>query len=293
MNAFVFPGQGAQFSGMGKELCEKFAEAQKIFNRADEILGFSLSQTMFSGTDEELKQTHITQPAVFLHSVVEYQMLSKCQPEMVAGHSLGEFSALVACGALAFEDALVLVSKRANAMQEACEANPSGMAAVIGLDDAKIEEICAQIDEVVVPANYNAPGQLVISGSFKGLELAAEALQAAGARRVMPLNVGGAFHSPLMEPARLKLATAIENTTFHAPICPIYQNCNAAPSSDPETIKVNLIKQLTSPVRWTQTVQNMIADGANIFTEFGPGTVLKGLIKKINSATIFGEKKDI
>ncbi|MDE6694991.1 MAG: ACP S-malonyltransferase [Bacteroidales bacterium] len=280
--AYVFPGQGAQFSGMGKDLYEKYPQAKEMFEKADSILGFKITDIMFSGSDEDLKQTKVTQPAVFLHSVIWAACLPDFKPDMVAGHSLGEFSALVANKALAFEDALVLVSKRANAMQKACEMNPSTMAAIIGLPDEKIEEICAGISgEVVVPANYNSPGQLVISGSMKGIEEACEKCKAAGAKRALPLKVGGAFHSPLMEPARVELSEAIAATQFAAPICPVYQNVDAQPYTDPEKIKANLIAQLTSPVRWTKIVQNMHADGATRFIEVGPGKVLQGLVGKI------------
>lgn len=281
--AFVFPGQGAQFSGMGKDLYDNSADARLLFDKANEILQFSITDLMFSGTDEDLRQTKVTQPAVFLHSVILAHTLGvDFQPDMVAGHSLGEFSALVAAKALSFHDGLLLVSKRAQAMQKACEAEPSTMAAIIGLDDEVVEKVCSEIDEVVVPANYNSPGQLVISGSIKGIDLACEKLKLAGAKRALPLKVGGAFHSPLMEPARIELANAINQTTFSTPLCPVYQNVNAQPVTDPETIKANLIAQLTSPVRWTQIMMNMIADGATKFVEVGPGTVLQGLVKKVD-----------
>lgn len=283
MKAFVFPGQGAQFSGMGKDFYENSASAKELFEKANEILGFRITDIMFNGTEEELKQTKVTQPAVFLHSVISaYSILDKVQPEMTAGHSLGEFSALVVAGALSFEDGLRLVYARAMAMQKACELKPSTMAAVLGLPDEKVEEICATIeDEVCVAANYNCPGQVVISGSVEGVNRACELMKAAGAKRALVLKVGGAFHSPLMEPARVELEEAIKATTFSAPKCPIYQNVNALPQTDPEVIKNNLIAQLTSPVRWTQSVRNMIADGADEFIECGPGNVLQGLVKKI------------
>ncbi|MCU0369070.1 MAG: ACP S-malonyltransferase [Cyclobacteriaceae bacterium] len=282
MNAFVFPGQGAQFTGMGKDLYEKSAIAKSLFDQADVILGFKISDIMFSGSADELKQTKVTQPAVFIHSVAVALAQDVLQPSMVAGHSLGEFSALVANKTLSFEDGLQLVYKRALAMQRACEINPSTMAAILGLEDDKVEEICAAItEEVVVAANYNCPGQLVISGSLKGIEIACEKLKAAGAKRALPLQVGGAFHSPLMQPAREELAAAIESTNFSTPVCPVYQNVNALPSSDISTIRKNLIDQLTSPVRWTQLTQNMVKDGATNFIECGPGKVLQGLVKKI------------
>lgn len=283
MKAFVFPGQGAQFVGMGKELYNNSQLAKNLFDKANEILGFNITQLMFDGTDEELRQTKVTQPAIFLNSVILANVMgSDYKPEMVAGHSLGEFSALVASGALSFEDGLKLVSKRAIAMQKACEKEPSTMAAILGLEDDVVEKICAEIDDVVVPANYNSPGQLVISGSIAGINIACEKLKEAGAKRALPLKVGGAFHSPLMEPARVELAQAIEETTFNVPTCPIYQNVDAKAYTNPEQIKQNLIAQLTSPVRWTQTMLNMIADGATSFTELGPGNVLQGLIKKVN-----------
>ncbi|MDR2036325.1 MAG: ACP S-malonyltransferase [Bacteroidales bacterium] len=281
--AYVFPGQGAQYPGMGKEMYDNSAEARALFEKANEILGFSITDIMFSGTEEDLKQTKVTQPAVFLHSVIMAKMLGdKFRPDMAAGHSLGEFSALVACGAMSFEDGLVLVSKRAMAMQKACEAQPSTMAAVLGLDDAKVEEICGPIDGIVVPANYNCPGQLVISGAIEAVDAACEKLKEAGAKRALRLQVGGAFHSPLMEPARIALEEAINATKFNQPVCPIYQNVTAKPETDPEKIKANLVAQLTAPVRWTQSVTNMIADGATDFIEVGPGKVLQGLIKKTN-----------
>ncbi len=282
MKAYVFPGQGAQFVGMGKDLYENSETAKELFDKANDILGFNITEIMFNGTDEELKQTKVTQPAVFLHSVILAKTLPDFKPEMVAGHSLGEFSALVANGALSFEDALRLVSKRAMAMQKACEITPSTMAAVLNLDDKVVEDICASIDGVVVAANYNCPGQLVISGETKAVELACEKMKEAGAKRALILPVGGAFHSPMMEPAREELAAAIEATTFSTPICPVYQNVTANAVSDPAEIKKNLITQLTAPVRWTQSIQQMIADGATQFTEVGPGKVLMGLINKIN-----------
>jgi [acyl-carrier-protein] S-malonyltransferase len=286
-HAYIFPGQGAQFPGMGKNLYSSNEKAKKLFEKANEILGFRISDVMFSGTDEELKQTNVTQPAVFLHSVVAYLVHPELKPAMTAGHSLGEFSALVVAGALSFEDGLRLVAKRADAMQKACEQNPSTMAAILGLEDAKVEEVCAGItDEIVVPANYNCPGQLVISGSIAGIDKACEAMKAAGAKRALVLQVGGAFHSPLMEPARQELQEAIENTTFSIPVCPVYQNVDAKPYTDPEQIKANLINQLTAPVRWTQTIQNMVTDGATEFTECGPGAVLQGLVKKINRESV-------
>ncbi|WP_258104405.1 ACP S-malonyltransferase [Marinoscillum sp. MHG1-6] len=282
MNAYVFPGQGAQFSGMGKDLYESSEKAKDLFEKANEILGFRISDVMFEGSDEELKQTKVTQPAVFLHSVISALVSDNFKPEMVAGHSLGEFSALVANGALSFEDGLKLVSKRAQAMQKACELQESTMAAVLGLEDAVVEQVCQEIDDVVVAANYNCPGQLVISGSVKGVELACEKLKEAGAKRALILPVGGAFHSPIMEPAREELAEAIQSTNFSPPSCPVYQNVDAQPHSDVETIKANLVSQLTGAVKWTQIVQAMIADGASSFTECGPGNVLQGLIKKID-----------
>ncbi len=283
MKAFVFPGQGAQFVGMGKDLYENNPVAKEMFDKANEILGFNITDLMFNGTDEDLRQTKVTQPAIFLHSVILAKTMgADFNPDMVAGHSLGEFSALVAAGALSFEDGLRLVSARAQAMQKACEMTPSTMAAVLALPDAKVEEICAEVTEgVVVPANYNCPGQIVISGSIEGIDAACEKLLAAGAKRALKLKVGGAFHSPLMEPARAELAEAIANTHFAAPQCPVYQNVNAEPQTDPEVIKVNLIAQLTAPVRWTQSVQNMVAAGADTFVEVGPGAVLQGLVKKI------------
>ena len=282
MKAFVFPGQGAQFTGMGKDIYDNNPKSKQLFDSANDILGFNITQIMFSGTADELKQTKVTQPAVFIHSVAIALSQDVHQPSMVAGHSLGEFSSLVANKTLSFEDALRLVSKRALAMQRACEINPSTMAAILGLDDKVVEEVCASIkEEIVVAANYNCPGQLVISGSLKGIEIACEKLKAAGAKRAMPLQVGGAFHSPLMTPAREELAAAIESTVFHTPTCPVYQNVNGLPSTDTATIQKNLISQLTAPVRWTQSVQNMVKDGANSFIECGPGKVLQGLVKKI------------
>jgi len=283
MKAYVFPGQGAQFVGMGKDLYENSELAKEMFEKANEILGFRITDLMFEGTDEDLRQTNVTQPAIFLHSVILAKTLGNdFKPEMVAGHSLGEFSALVANGALSFEDGLKLVAQRANAMQEACEIEPSTMAAVLGMEDEKVEEICASIDDVVVPANYNTNGQIVISGSFKGIDTAIEKLTEAGAKRAIKLNVGGAFHSPLMEPAREKLASAIENTTFSKPICPVYQNVPATAVTDISEIKVNLVAQLTAPVKWTQIMKNMISDGASSYTEVGPGKVLQGLLKKVD-----------
>ena len=284
MKAYVFPGQGAQFSGMGKDLYESSAKAKELFEKANELLGFDITKVMFEGSDEDLKQTNVTQPAVFLHSVIMALCAENMQPDMVAGHSLGEFSALVASGAMAFEDGLKLVAQRADAMQKACEITPSTMAAVLRLDDAKVEEICAEISasgETVVPANYNCPGQLVISGTIPGIDIACEKMKEAGAKRALVLQVGGAFHSPLMEPAREQLAAAILATEFKTPICPIYQNVTAKPSTDVEEIKANLVAQLTAPVRWTQSVEQMVADGATEFIECGPGKVLQGLVSKI------------
>ncbi len=284
MKAYVFPGQGAQYPGMGKDLYENSAEAKALFDKANEILGFDITKIMFEGDVEDLKQTKVTQPAIFLHSVLLAKTLKDFAPDMVAGHSLGEFSALVANGALTFEDGLKLVSQRAMAMQKACEIEPSTMAAIVGLNDDVVEEVCASIDDVVVPANYNCPGQLVISGSEAGIDKACTLLTEKGAKRALKLVVGGAFHSPFMEPAREELAAAIESTTFSVPTCPVYQNVDAQPVSDPEVIKQNLIAQLTAPVKWTQIVQNMIADGATSFTEVGPGKVLQGLVKKVDRA---------
>ncbi len=280
--AFVFPGQGSQFPGMCRDLYDAHAEAREICQAADRLLGFSLTDVMFNGTADDLKQTRVTQPAVFLHSVVAQRLMTIERPDMVAGHSLGEFSALVACGALRFEDALLLVSARAQAMQAACEANPGTMAAVLGLPDEQVVEICQATDGVVVGANFNCPGQVVISGEVDAIDAACVALKEAGARRALRLPVGGAFHSPLMQPAAEDLAEAIKRTDFHRPFCPIYQNVSAKAETDPETIRENLLKQLTAPVRWTQSVQNMIAEGATEFYEFGPGDVLKGMIRKIN-----------
>ena len=283
-NCYVFPGQGSQSVGMGRELYEGSEKARAMMERANEILGFRITDIMFEGTDEDLRSTRVTQPAIFLHSVT----MAECReihPDMVGGHSLGEFSSLVAAGAVSFEDALRLVAARAAAMQKCCEAVPGGMAAIIGLPDETVESVCAQVSGVVVPANYNSPGQVVISGEKEAVAAACEALKAAGARRALPLPVGGAFHSPLMEPARAELALAIEQTAFSAPRCPVYQNVTALPHTDPQEIKDNLLRQLTSPVRWTQSVRNMIADGAEEFIEIGPGTVLTGLIKRISNPT--------
>ncbi len=281
MKAYVFPGQGSQFTGMAKDIYESNPRAKALLDQANDILGFRITDIMFTGTADELKQTKVTQPAIFIHSVALALSNDTFKPDMVAGHSLGEFSALVANKTLAYADALNLVYKRALAMQRACEINPSAMAAILGLDDKVVEEVCASIDEVVVAANYNCPGQLVISGSNKGIEIACEKLKAAGAKRALPLPVGGAFHSPLMEPACEELAAAIESTKFSQPVCPVYQNVNALPSTDVAQIKKNLIAQLTAPVRWTQSVQNMVKDGAKTFVECGPGKVLQGLVKKI------------
>ncbi|MDQ3393631.1 MAG: ACP S-malonyltransferase [Bacteroidota bacterium] len=288
MTAYIFPGQGAQYSGMGKELYENNGKAKDLFESANEILGFRITDVMFSGSEEDLKQTNVTQPAIFLHSVILASVSPNFKPDMVAGHSLGEFSALVANKALSFEDGLLLVSQRAQAMQKACEINPSTMAAILGLEDVIVEDICRQIESVVVPANYNCPGQLVISGTKEGIDAACESLKKAGAKRAMVLPVGGAFHSPLMEPARQQLEEAIRDTKFSTPSCSIYQNVDAEPASDIESIKINLIAQLTAPVRWTQTIMNMSTDGAKIFLECGPGKVLQGLVKKIDKEAQVG-----
>ena len=283
MKAYIFPGQGAQFVGMGKDLYDQSEHARTLFEQANEILGFRITDIMFEGTAEDLKQTKVTQPAIFLHSVILAAVLGdKFEPEMAAGHSLGEFSALVSAKALSFEDGLRLVAARANAMQKACELQPSAMAAILGLDDFTVEDICERISDVVVPANYNCPGQLVISGTVVGVDKACELLTAAGAKRALKLNVGGAFHSPLMEAARVELEHAIVHTEIKAPLCPVYQNIDAKPYTDPAMIKHNLIRQLTGPVRWTQTVKHMLEDGATSFTEVGPGNVLQGLVKKVN-----------
>ncbi|MDX9883035.1 MAG: ACP S-malonyltransferase [Prolixibacteraceae bacterium] len=293
MKAYVFPGQGAQYPGMGKDLYENSFVAKEFFDKANEILGFEITKIMFEGTADELKQTKVTQPAIFLHSVILSKVLGeKFTPEMVAGHSLGEFSALVAAGALSFEDGLKLVSKRAQAMQKACEAEPSTMAAIVGLDDDIVEKVCAEVDGVVVPANYNCPGQLVISGTVEAVNAACEKLKEKGAKRALVLPVGGAFHSPLMEPAREELAAAIEATAIKAPVCPVYQNVDAQPHTIPAEIKANLIAQLTGAVRWTQSAMNMVADGATSFTELGPGKVLQGLVGKVSrDAELYGYDK--
>lgn len=283
MNAFVFPGQGAQFPGMGLKLYKESDIARKLFETANEILNFRITDLMFEGTTEDLRQTKVTQPAIFLHSVISAESLDNFNPKMVAGHSLGEFSALVAAKALSFEDGLLLVYKRALAMQKACETNPGTMAAILGLSETIVEETCVEIEEIVVPANYNCPGQIVISGTLEGINIACKCLTVKGAKRILKLNVGGAFHSPLMELAKAELAEAIYLTVFTTPICPVYQNVNAKGETDPKIIKDNLVSQLTAPVKWTQSVQNMITDGATIFTEIGPGNVLNGLIRKINN----------
>ena len=290
--AYVFPGQGAQFVGMGKELYETSPLAKEMFEKANEVLGFRITDLMFGGTDEDLRQTKVTQPAIFLHSVILAKTMGgEFSPSMTAGHSLGEFSALVATGALSFEDGLKLVYKRALAMQKACEKNPSTMAAILALSDDKVEEICAGIDEVVVPANYNCPGQIVISGSLKGIEIACEKMKEAGAKRALPLKVGGAFHSPLMDPAKIELSEAIAATSFSRPCCPVYQNVSTIGETDPEVIKANLVAQLTAPVKWTQSIQNMIADGASEFMDLGPGNVLQGLVSKIDkNVTVSGKQ---
>lgn len=294
MHAFVFPGQGAQFVGMGKDLYDNVPLAKELFDRANEILGFPITDIMFAGTDEQLKQTKVTQPAIFLHSVILARSLGDAfKPDMAAGHSLGEFSALVAAGALGFEDGLKLVSKRAMAMQKACEQNPSTMAAIIALPDEKVEEICASVDGVVVAANYNCPGQLVISGAVEAVDAACEKAKAAGARRALRLPVGGAFHSPLMEPAKQELEKAIAEAPFQTPVCPVYQNVDAKPYTDPAAIKANLIAQLTAPVRWTYIVKNMLADGVTEFTELGPGSVLQGLIRKVDPNTVVESKSTL
>lgn len=291
MKAYIFPGQGAQFVGMGKDLYEN-PKAAELFEKANEIIGFRISDIMFGGTDDELKQTNVTQPAIFLHSVILAKVLGEdFKPDMVAGHSLGEFSALVAANALSFDDGFRLVIARANAMQKACEVQPSTMAAILGLSDDVVEKICAEIDEIVVPANYNCPGQLVISGSIEGIDLACARLTEAGAKRALKLNVGGAFHSPLMEPAKIELQAAIEATNILVPICPVYQNVDAEPYTDSARIKENLIKQLTGAVRWTQTVEHMLANGGTEFIEVGPGNVLQGLVKKVNREVVTSSAK--